>query len=213
MIENGTGGANTNLNGLAFERQTDLAHHLANDFNGRYELTEYPIKKENLVKSGAKDRHYLVHDRINNEDIGVVTKQFQFYNVLKQVYGIKNIHHKFWKPDEAFFNFKRRTVFIVEKKYQNGSGSVDEKLFGFNAKRVLYQELFNRQMKEPVIPVEFIAMFNRSWWLDGRTLDKTTGKLKKTQSVDYHDYFDSLRNNGVRIMFDHYEDWYLGLAD
>ena len=59
MIENGTGGANTNLNGLAFERQTDLAHHLANDFNGRYELTEYPIKKENLVKSGAKDRHYL----------------------------------------------------------------------------------------------------------------------------------------------------------
>ena len=86
MIENGTGGANTNLNGLAFERQTDLAHHLANDFNGRYELTEYPIKKENLVKSGAKDRHYLVHDRINNEDICVVTKQFQFYNVLKQVY-------------------------------------------------------------------------------------------------------------------------------
>ena len=38
MIENGTGGANTNLNGLAFERQTDLAHHLANDFNGRYEM-------------------------------------------------------------------------------------------------------------------------------------------------------------------------------
>lgn len=115
MIENGTGGANTNLNGLAFERQTDLAHHLANDFNGRYELAEYPIKRENLVKKGAKDSHFLVHDRINNEDIGVVTKQFQFYNVLKQVYGIKNIHHKFWKPDEAFFNFKRRTVFIVEK--------------------------------------------------------------------------------------------------
>ena len=196
MIENGTGGANTNLNGLTFERQTDLAHHLANDFNGRYKLTEYPIKKENLIKKGAKDYHYLVHDQVNDEDIGIVTKQFQFYNVLKQVYGIQNIHHKFWKPDEALFNFKRQTVFIVEKKYQNGSGSVDEKLFGFNAKRVLYQELFNR-----------------SWWLDGQTLDKTTGKLKKTQSVDYHDYFDSLRNNGVRIMFDHYEDWYLGLAD
>ncbi|WP_251574047.1 hypothetical protein [Limosilactobacillus agrestimuris] len=213
MIENGTGGANTNRNGLTFEKQTDLAQHLKNDFNGRYVLAEYPIEDKNMVKKAAKDHRFLVHDQLNNEDIGVITKQFQFYNVLKQVYGIENIHHKFWKPDEAFFNFKRRTVFIVEKKYQNGSGSVDEKLFGFNAKRVLYQELFNRQMNEPVVPVEFIAMFNRSWWLDGQTSDKDTGKVRKQQSVDYHDYFDSLRNNGVRIMFDRYEDWFLGLSD
>ncbi|MBB1063401.1 hypothetical protein [Limosilactobacillus fastidiosus] len=210
MIENDVGGANTNRNGLSFEERTDLAQHLKKDFNGRYQLAEYPIESKNMVKRGAKDHRFLVHDRITDENIGVVTKQFQFYNVLKQVYGIENIHHKFWKPDEAFFNFKHRTVFIVEKKYQNGSGSVDEKLFGFNAKRVLYQEIFNRQMKEPVIPVEFVAMFNRSWWLDGQTLDEA-GKIKKQQSVDYHDYFDSLRNNGVRIMFDHYEDWFLGL--
>lgn len=211
MKENGSGGANTNLNGLDFEQRTDLRDHLEKDFNGRYILREYPISKENRVKSQSKDHHFLVYDRNRQENIGVITKQFQFYNVLKQVYGIENIHHKFWKPDEAFFNFKRRTVFIVEKKYQNGPGSVDEKLFGFNAKRVLYQELFNRQMNEPVIPVEFIALFNRSWWLDGQIIDKKTGKLKKHQSVDYHDYFDSLRNNGVRIMFDKYEDWFLGL--
>lgn len=115
MVENGTGGANTNLNGLSFEDRTYLARHIRDDFNGRYELRDYPIEKQNLVKKGAKDTHFLVHDLTTDEDIGIVTKQFQFYNVLKQVYGIKNIHHKFWKPDEAFFNLKHRTVFIVAR--------------------------------------------------------------------------------------------------
>lgn len=112
--------------------------------------------------------------------------------------------------NDAFFNLEKNTLFIVEKKFQNGTGSVDEKVFGFNAKRVIYQDLLNRQMDEPVTPVEFIALFNSSWWLHGLTLDKNGNIVKKT-NVDYHDYFDSLRNNGVKIMFDYYEDWFLGL--
>lgn len=210
LIKGGTGGANTNLSGLDFEEQTNLAKHLKDDFNGRYTLTEFIIDKKNMVKKNSKDYHYNVFDEKLQKNIGVITRQFQFYNVLKQLYGFQNIHHKTWKPDEAFFNLDKRTIFIVEKKYQNGSGSVDEKIFGFNAKRVLYQELFNKQMEEPVIPIEFIAMFNSSWWLDGETLDEDKKVIKKTR-VDYHDYFSSLRNNGVRIMFDDYEDWYLGL--
>lgn len=210
MITNGTGGANTNRNGLKFESRTDLSKHIKNDFSGRYSLSEYIIEEKNRIKN-SKDYSLQVYDNQLGKVIGVITKQFQFYNVLKQRYGLINIHHKMWKPDEAFFNFEKNTVFIVEKKFQNGSGSVDEKVFGFNAKRVLYQELFNRQMNEPVIPVEFVAMFNSSWWIEGNKLNDKTGEILSHTNVDYHDYFSSLRNNGVRIMFDNYEDWYFGL--
>lgn len=208
-IRNGKGGANTNKSGLAFEQLTNLPDHIRRDLSNKYELRSYSIKKENRVRN-SKDYSYAVFDKKKNKQIGVITRQFQFYNVLNQLYHIVNNHHKYWKPDDAFFNINKHTLFIVEKKYQNQPGSVDEKLFGLNAKRVIYQDLFNRQMDEPVIPVEFIAMFNSSWWLKGQTLDEN-GQIIKTASVDYHDYFDSLRNNGVKIMFDHYEDWFLGL--
>ncbi|MCI2959769.1 hypothetical protein [Pediococcus pentosaceus] len=49
MIKGGTGGANTNLSGLDFEEQTNLAKHLKDDFNGRYTLTEFIIDKKNMV--------------------------------------------------------------------------------------------------------------------------------------------------------------------
>lgn len=49
LIKGGTGGANTNLSGLDFEEQTNLAKHLKDDFNGRYTLTEFIIDKKNMV--------------------------------------------------------------------------------------------------------------------------------------------------------------------
>lgn len=208
-IRNGKGGAKTNKNGLAFEKMTNLPDHIRNQLSNKYELKPYSIKKENIIKRST-DYAYSVFDKQKQIDIGVITRQFQFYNVLNQINHIKNNHHKFWKPDDAFFNLEKNTLFIIEKKYQNGTGSVDEKVFGLNAKRVIYQDLFNRQMDEPVTPVEFIALFNSSWWLYGQTLDKN-GNIVKQTNVDYHDYFDSLRNNGVKIMFDNYEDWFLGL--
>lgn len=190
------GGANTNKNGLGFEELTSLADHFKNDLSIRYRLTDYQIKPQYKL-NGSKDYKFAVYDKIKHKQIGVITKQMQFYNVLYQLYGIKNNNVKNWKPDEAFFNTDKKTLFIVEKKYQNRAGSVDEKIFGFNAKRILYQNLFNTQMKEPVIPVEFIALFNSSWWLYG--------------PQNYHDYFDTLRNDGIKIMFDKYDDWFLGL--
>lgn len=208
-IRNGKGGASTNKHGLAFEQLTNLPDHITNDLSNKYELVPYEIDKNNIIKH-SKDYCYEVFNKNTSQSIGVVTRQFQFYNALNQIYHIKNNHHKFWKPDDTLFNFSKKTVFIVEKKYQNQPGSVDEKLFGLNAKRVIYQDLFNRQMDEPVVPVEFIALFNSSWWLKGQILDENGNVIRQTK-VDYHDYFDSLRNNGVKIMFDHYEDWFLGL--
>jgi len=40
----------------------------------------------------------------------------------------KNILSKKLLPDECYFNFENSTLYIGEKKYQNGAGSVDEKL-------------------------------------------------------------------------------------
>ncbi|APB87265.1 hypothetical protein BL295_15945 (plasmid) [Lactiplantibacillus plantarum] len=57
-----------------------------------------------------------------------------------------------------FFNFDANTIFIVEKKWQQGSGSVDEKIFGFVNKRRLYQNDFNQLSHEPKPTVEFSSI-------------------------------------------------------
>lgn len=127
--------------------------------------------------------------------IGIVAAKSQFYNVLDECYHVQNATSKKWEPDEAFFNFERNTIFIVEKKVQTKSGSTDEKILGFANKRRLYQLNFNQVGQEPKPQVEFCALFNSAWW-----------KRKK-----YEDYLDTLRIDGIRIFFDNYEYWWFGL--
>lgn len=121
---------------------------------------------------------------------------------MKNEYGVENQNHKKWKPDEVFFNLETNTVFIVEKKWQQGAGSVDEKIFGFVNKRRLYQLNFNVLNKEPKPTVEFSALFNADWWLHGNN-----GK----NMASYQDYFDNLRIDGIKIFFDEYDYWWFGL--
>ena len=40
----------------------------------------------------------------------------------------KTINSKKYLPDSVFYNLSNDTVYIIEKKYQAGTGSVDEKL-------------------------------------------------------------------------------------
>lgn len=209
MKQGGTGGANTNANGLKFESNTDLAKKIVDELSDKYELKEH-IFPESLVKPiASKAPVYDVYNKSTKILVGIITKQKQFYNILFEVYGLKNIHSKTWKPDEVFFNLARNTVFIVEKKWQQTNGSVDEKLFGFNAKRILYQEIFNQIDNEPNIPIEFATLLNSWYWLEGNYYDKNG--IIKNNTVSYHDYFNSLRNNGIRIMFDDYDYWWFGL--
>lgn len=98
-IRNGKGGANTNKHGLAFEQLTNLPDHIRNQLSNKYELTPYTIEKENIIKQST-DYAYSVFDKQKQKNIGIITRQFQFYNVLNQIYHIKNNHHKFWKPDD-----------------------------------------------------------------------------------------------------------------
>lgn len=195
----GTGGANTNRGGLEFEKNTDLSARIVRDLSDSFRLNLITVEQSAI---NSKDHVYEVIRLADDKKIGYITKQFQFYNVMKNEYGVENQNHKKWKPDEVFFNLETNTVFIVEKKWQQGAGSVDEKIFGFVNKRRLYQLNFNVLNKEPKPTVEFSALFNADWWLHGNN-----GK----NMASYQDYFDNLRIDGIKIFFDEYDYWWFGL--
>ncbi|EKK20752.1 hypothetical protein B808_117 [Fructilactobacillus florum 8D] len=138
----------------------------------------------------------------------MITKQAAFYNALHETTELNNVNKKLWKPDEAFFNFDTNTIFIVEKKWQQTSGSVDEKMFGFVNKRKLYQKIFNELQFEPKPTVQFSALFNSSWFIYGKGKDKNDAKTQQVNAQEkYEDYFDNLRKDGIKIFFDKYDYW------
>lgn len=142
------GGANTNLNGLHFEQTTSLDKALK---NAGYNIDE--------------DKHEVYR---GTQLIGMSVPQKKLYTYFLNPSGInyKDYNSKEWHPDEAFVNFENSTVYIIEKKFQNGAGSVDEKLPGCHFKKMEYQKLFN-----PLnFNVEFIYIFN-DWFLDKRYRD------------------------------------------
>jgi hypothetical protein len=107
----GIGGANTNRGGLKFERETDLAAFIQKDLSNKYTLVPHQFKNP-LIKSSSVAYEIFRNDDLQHS-IGLITKQNQFYNGLWELYGLKNVNHKQWKPDEVFFNTETNTVFIV----------------------------------------------------------------------------------------------------
>jgi len=131
------GGARTNLNGLQFEGRTDL----------REAIRQHPIyqlnEKDQVVKNNL-----------------VVAQYFEKNGLYKKLLEPKGINYKTvlskkLLPDGALL--VRQTLYIIEKKYQAGAGSVDEKLQTCDFKKKQYQKLFN-----PLgIDVEFYYVLNR----------------------------------------------------
>ncbi|KIS03293.1 hypothetical protein [Paucilactobacillus wasatchensis] len=201
MIKGGIGGANTNRGGLEFENSTDLVARIKRDLSGKYQLQDHQYAIKNIVINSSTPSYDVVRIA-DNKLIGIITKQNAFYNALKETTGLSNTNNKRWKPDEAFFNFETNTIFIVEKKWQQASGSVDEKMFGFVNKRRLYQRIFNHLTSEPKPTVQFSALFNSSWFL------YNNGEV---QVPAYQDYFDNLREDAIKIFFDNYDYWWFGL--
>lgn len=117
------GGANTNRNGLKFEATTHLKGLLLE--NTQYNFTD--------------------DDMIMKNDV-LVAEYFEKHGIYKKLlneFGVnyKNIISKKLLPDAAIL--KDKTIYIIEKKYQNGAGSVDEKLQTCDFKKRQYQKLFN----------------------------------------------------------------------
>lgn len=118
------GGAQTNKNGLSYERDYDLSEAIIN--SGKYTIDDnaFVIEKSTNVKKGK------------------LASKNDFYLYLEKKHVLWNdIVSKKYLPDEAFFNFKKKILYIVEKKYQDGFGSVDEKLQTFPFKKERYEDL------------------------------------------------------------------------
>lgn len=148
------GGAQTNKNGLSFEQATSL--------NDALEQAGYTIFGPHIFMDG--------------EEIGMSVSKHQFYNDFLEPQGIDytNYNSKKWLPDEAFINYRTRTAYIIEKKFQNTPGSVDEKLPNCEFKRLMYQKLC-----APIrYSVEYIYVLS-DWFHDPRyrdTLDYVESK-------------------------------------
>ena len=147
------GGKNTTKNGMKFEQDTDMNSFL--EYNG------YEIKNKTNIFNGellcgySTPKHLLYH-----------------YLSDKQI-DYKIFNSKKWLSDECIVNEDKKIVFIVEKKYQERSGSVDEKLASMEFKLFEYQKLFNNLKYE----VRFIYLLN-DWY-------------KNKQYKDVLNYIDS----------------------
>lgn len=85
------------------------------------------------LKTALLNNHY-------NLDNFIFCKQHDFPRLFKEKTGNKmeDIFGKKYLPDEAvIFNNK---LYIIEKKYQNGGGSVEEKIQTGPYKLIIYQE-------------------------------------------------------------------------
>jgi len=145
MIKNGKGGGNTKT-GLVFEGKTDLATFLNN-------------------QNGYRVTNDIVF--YNDEEVARIFKKQGFYRFLEAV-GIdwRKIISKQLLPDDSIYVIVNNTLFIIECKYQQVAGSVDEKLQTCDFKRKQYQKLV-----APLnVDVEYIYLLS-DWFRDYKYKD------------------------------------------
>lgn len=106
----GAGGSNTNKNGLSYEKLTDLS-------------TNYQVIKtsqySNLIKFNEFDISFIETKQSN---------LFKYMNNNEKIDKSINKAHGCKNPDECYINEQSKTIFIIEKKFQQTSGSVCEKI-------------------------------------------------------------------------------------
>lgn len=168
MIVGGVGGANT-LTGLRFEKEVDFQDLLA-AIDG-YEIKPIPEKsgKGVFFKGQLLARCFRKHD---------------FYAYLTEE-GIdwKNLISKRLLPDDALLVIVRETLFIIEVKYQQVAGSVDEKLQTCDFKRKQYLKL----VANIGLKVEYVYVLN-DWFKKPEYKDV----LNYIHSVNCHYKFNAL---------------------
>jgi len=124
MIKDGKGGANT-LTGLHFEERISLTT-VFEKANG------YSVKGNEIYYGEQK-----------------VAELYPKHKLYKELLEPNNIDYtdfisKKLLPDDAIFIMKNKTLFIVEIKFQETAGSVDEKLQTCDFKNKQYTKLLSR---------------------------------------------------------------------
>lgn len=158
------GGARTNEVGLKFEQETDLSDALVN--------AGYSVLNDGTISDGINI-------------IGILASKNDLYKKLLEPQNIdwkKHISKKLL-PDEAFYNYNNNTVYIIEKKFQHRSGSVDEKLQTCDFKKKQYVKLF----KALDYNVEYLYVCN-DWFKQESYRDV----VEYIESVGCHIYFNEI---------------------
>ena len=118
------GGSQTNSNGLKFEQST-------------------------LLDDALREKGYIVKDCYvylgDNLPIGMSVNKRNLYSKFFEKYNIdyRQFNSKRWEPDDCYISFNNKSAYIIEKKFQNSSGSVDEKLAACHFKWLEYNKLFS----------------------------------------------------------------------
>ena len=175
MIKDGVGGANTNRTGLAFERKVSIIDIFSN-IDG-YEVEIAPLIENKQVGSLLK---------FENQLVARIFEKHNFYNFLELEHNKKKKKYlsKRLLPDTALLIIVRDTLFIIEIKYQEVAGSVDEKLQTCDFKRKQYQKL----VKSLNYKVEFVYVLNKDWF--GKSEYKDV--LEYICSMNCHYVFDEI---------------------
>lgn len=167
------GGAKTNVNGLRFEQETNIKEALSN-------INVYNLKENKVL--------------YQNSEIALIVSKHALYKEFLQPRGInyKEFISKQLLPDEAIFVEKENTMYIIEKKFQNGNGSVDEKLQTCDFKLKQYKKLFS-----PLeINVKYVYILNE-WFKD----DSYADVLEYIESVGCYYFFDSLPLDFLKLPY------------
>ena len=146
MIKNGKGGGNTKT-GLVFEGKTDLATFLS-------EQKGYEVVNNNVY--------------YKNELIARIFKKHDFYRIFLKELEIDwtQIISKMLLPDDSIFVIIKNTLYIIECKFQQVAGSVDEKLQTCDFKKKQYQKLLSKAN----VDVEYMYLLS-DWFRDPRYKD------------------------------------------
>lgn len=167
------GGNKTNQHGLLFEEETSL--------------------NESLINAGYTIEGKEIYDKDNNK-IGLTISKHSLYSFLEENdIDYTEYNSKKWLPDEAFLNLENNTLYIVEKKYQESSGSVDEKLPNCHFKRKEYLKLFR-----PLgFKVNYIYVFN-DWFKQSQYKDT----LEYIQDMGCEYYFNEIPFEAIGLKKD-----------
>lgn len=125
----GAGGSLTTYNGIKFENITDNLQYIQNKYDVIYldktcKIAEYTVGENKII--------YM--------------KQHSFKKYVKKIYDVICYRN----PDEAYvieLQDSKKIILIVEKKNQNGDGSVDIKLWAAPALKLEYEMCFGPEFE------------------------------------------------------------------
>jgi len=150
MVKGGIGGGNTQT-GIHFEGIVDIVTYLNNNVKG-YSCVQKTLNKKRQTMG------YDIY--FNNKLVAESFKKHELYRYLETVnIDWRTILSKRLLPDDAIYVINNNTVFIIEIKYQEVAGSVDEKLQTCGFKLNQYKKLFAPLNHN----VEFVYILN-NWF-------------------------------------------------